>query len=250
MRGQGRPRRQKRLSALFPSSAAARGTAARTPFVLLIVVLLGSGLITLLLLNSALNQGSFALDKLERETGELTDEQQALQQEVDASSAPDALERRARELGMVPGGSPVFLLPDGRVLGRPHTATSQGAPLSTSAKPSAAALLGAAALTPRSGPSAPSAPSALFVPPAPPVAPPSVEPPVPVGSVTLAPEGTPRPAGPHGTPAASASAAPQAPRAAPASPATATPHVPFASTAPTAPAWGAAPAPSPTTFGR
>ncbi|WP_407286178.1 FtsB family cell division protein [Streptomyces sp. BP-8] len=247
MRGQGRPRRQKRLSALFPSSAAARGTAARTPFVLLIVVLLGSGLITLLLLNSALNQGSFELDKLERETGELTDEQQALQQEVDASSAPDALERRARELGMVPGGSPVFLLPDGRVLGRPHTATSQGAPLSTSAKPSASALLGAAALT---APSDSSAPSALFVPPAPPVAPPSIEPPVPVGSVTLAPESTPRPAGPHGTPTASASAVSPAPRAAPASPATATPYVPFASGAPTAPAWVPAPAPSPTTSGR
>ncbi|MFE1776371.1 septum formation initiator family protein [Streptomyces sp. NPDC059008] len=244
MRGQGRPRRQKRLSALFPSSAAPRGTAARTPFVLLIVVLLGSGLITLLLLNSALNQGSFELDKLERETGELTDEQQALQQEVDASSAPDALERRARELGMVPGGSPVFLLPDGRVLGRPHPATSQGAPLSSSAKPSAAALLRAAALT---APSASSAPSALSAPAAPPVAAPSVEPPVPVGSVTLAPESTPPAAGAHATPA---SAAPPAPEAAPASPASATPRIPFGIGAPTAPVWGSAPAPSPTTSGR
>ncbi|MFE0191791.1 septum formation initiator family protein [Streptomyces sp. NPDC058989] len=241
MRGQGRPRRQKRLSALFPSSAAPRGTAARTPFVLLIVVLLGSGLITLLLLNSALNQGSFELDKLERKTGELTDEQQALQQEVDASSAPDALERRARELGMVPGGSPVFLLPDGRVLGRPHPATSQGAPLSSSAKPSAAALLRAAALT------APPAPSALSAPAAPPVAAPSVEPPVPVGSVTLAPESTPPATGAHATPA---SAAPPAPEAAPASPASATPRIPFGIGAPTAPVWGSAPAPSPTTSGR
>ncbi|GAU68258.1 16S rRNA methyltransferase RsmH [Streptomyces sp. NBRC 110611] len=134
MRGQGRPRgRQKRLSGLFPSSAAP-GTAARTPFVLLVVVLLGSGLITLLLLNSALNQGSFELSELERRTAELRDEQQALQQEVDASSAPGALERRARELGMVPGGAPVFLLPDGRVLGKPGVATSQGARLSTPAK--------------------------------------------------------------------------------------------------------------------
>ncbi|WP_328687395.1 septum formation initiator family protein [Streptomyces caniferus] len=138
MKGQGRPRgRQKRLAALFPSGGGSAGTAARTPFVVLIVVLLGSGLITLLLLNSALNQGSFELSKLEKKTDELTDEQQALQQEVDAYSAPGALERRARRLGMVPGGSPAFLLPDGTVRGRTSEATSEGAPLSTSAEPSA-----------------------------------------------------------------------------------------------------------------
>ncbi|MGI5257317.1 septum formation initiator family protein [Streptomyces angustmyceticus] len=138
MKAQGRPRgRQKRLTVLLPSGGGSAGTAARTPFVVLIVVLLGSGLITLLLLNSALNQGSFELSKLEKTTDELTDEQQALQQEVDAYSAPGALERRARRLGMVPGGSPAFLLPDGTVRGRTGPATSQGAPLSTSAEPSA-----------------------------------------------------------------------------------------------------------------
>ncbi|KOT64126.1 hypothetical protein ADK43_06505 [Streptomyces rimosus subsp. rimosus] len=102
------------------------GTPARTPFVLLVVVLLGSGLITLLLLNSALNQGSFELSKLEKRTDELKDEQQALQQEVDAFSAPGALEQRARELGMVPGGSPAFLEPDGTVRGKPSKAGGGG----------------------------------------------------------------------------------------------------------------------------
>ncbi|MFI8823009.1 septum formation initiator family protein [Streptomyces sp. NPDC053431] len=99
-------------------------TAARTPFVLLVVLLLGGGLITLLLLNSALNQGSFKLSELKRKTTELTDEEQALQRDVDDSSAPDALERRARELGMVPGGSPAFLDPDGTVRGVPSEAVS------------------------------------------------------------------------------------------------------------------------------
>lgn len=93
---------------------------------LLVVVLLGSGLITLLLLNSALNQGSFELSKLEKRTDELKDEQQALQQEVDAFSAPGALEQRARELGMVPGGSPAFLEPDGTVRGKPSKAAGGG----------------------------------------------------------------------------------------------------------------------------
>nr|WP_308218183.1 septum formation initiator family protein [Streptomyces sp. RKCA744] len=92
---------------------------------LLVVVLLGSGLIALLLLNSSLNQGSFDLSKLEKQTKELTDERQALQQDVDKLSAPAALERRARALGMVPGGSPVFLGPDGKVSGVPAPATGQ-----------------------------------------------------------------------------------------------------------------------------
>lgn len=93
------------------------GQAARTPFVLLVVALLGGGLISLLLLNSALNQGSFQLSKLKRETTTLTDEEQALQRDVDGYSAPDALQRRAHELGLVPGGSPVFIGADGKVAG-------------------------------------------------------------------------------------------------------------------------------------
>ncbi|MDF6021645.1 septum formation initiator family protein [Streptomyces sp. JH34] len=111
-----------RLARLMPSGPS---TAARTPFVLLVVLLLAGGLISLLLLNSALNEGSFRLSKLKRETTELTDEQQALQRDVDSYSEPDALERRARELGMVPGGSPAFLNQDGTVSGVPERATAQ-----------------------------------------------------------------------------------------------------------------------------
>lgn len=113
------PQRLAQLTRLVP---AGNSTAARTPFVLLIVVLLGSGLLALLLLNASVNQGSFELGKLKKQTRELTDEQQALQQEVDAFSAPGALDRRARELGLVPGGSPAFLLPDGTVRGVPEPA--------------------------------------------------------------------------------------------------------------------------------
>ncbi|MFF9864374.1 septum formation initiator family protein [Streptomyces sp. NPDC013953] len=103
-------------------------TAARTPFVLLVVLLLGGGLITLLLLNSSLNEGSFKLSELKKRTTELTDQEQELQRDVDDRSAPDALERRARELGMVPGGSPAFLDPDGTVRGVPAPATAPPAP--------------------------------------------------------------------------------------------------------------------------
>ncbi|QKV95476.1 septum formation initiator family protein [Streptomyces sp. NA02950] len=106
-------------------------TARRAPFVLLVVVLLGSGLIGLLVLNSSLNQGSFEVSRLEKQTDELTDDRQALEQDVDRLSAPGALERRARELGMVPGGSPAFLKPDGTVSGVPAPATAQPTTLGT-----------------------------------------------------------------------------------------------------------------------
>lgn len=103
-------------------------TAARAPFVILVVTLLAGGLISLLLLNAAVNQDSFRLNKLEKETTDYTDEQQQLQQEVDQYGAPGTLERKARELGMVPGGNPAFLNPDGTVRGDPQRATAPPAP--------------------------------------------------------------------------------------------------------------------------
>jgi hypothetical protein len=108
---------------------AATATAARTPFVVLVVTLLAGGLVSLLLLNSAVNRDSFQLDKLQKETTGYTDEQQQLQQEVDGYSAPGDLERRAQQLGMVPGGNPAFLNPDGTIRGAtPDPATAPPAP--------------------------------------------------------------------------------------------------------------------------
>ncbi|MEU9316513.1 septum formation initiator [Streptomyces sp. NPDC048295] len=128
--------RAARLARLLPAGPS---NAARTPFVLLVVVLLGGGLITLLVLNSALNEGSFRLSELKKRTTGLTDEQQALQRDVDNYSKPDALERRARELGMVPGGSPAFLNPDGTVRGVPAETTAEPVPAPPPAKNSAPA---------------------------------------------------------------------------------------------------------------
>ncbi len=79
--------RAARLAKLFPPGSN-RGQAARAPFVLLVAVLLGGGLIGLLVLNSALSEGSFQLDDLKQQTKELTDEEQALQRDIDAYSAP------------------------------------------------------------------------------------------------------------------------------------------------------------------
>ncbi|MGP3685439.1 hypothetical protein ACTVZO_12130 [Streptomyces sp. IBSNAI002] len=141
------------------------GQAAKMPFVLLVVALLGGGLISLLLLNSALNEGSFQLSRLKKETTALTDEEQALQRDVDGHSAPDALQRRAQELGLVPGGSPVFIGPDGKIAGTPAEAEPPPPPPSPSASPPAsppgspaappAAVPGSGGTTPPQSPSQP-----------------------------------------------------------------------------------------------
>nr|WP_232792241.1 septum formation initiator [Actinacidiphila yeochonensis] len=126
-------------------------TAARTPFVVLVVALLGGGLITLLLLNSAVNSDSFKLDKLKDRTTGYTDEQQQLQQEVDGYSAPGQLSQRAQQLGMVPGGVPAFLGPDGTVHGSPTPATAPPSPPPSPAPTAADPTTPSGALAPPAG---------------------------------------------------------------------------------------------------
>ncbi|WP_329584106.1 cell division protein FtsL [Kitasatospora sp. NBC_01250] len=129
-----------------------RGGRGRMPFAVLMVLLLASGLLGLLMLNTALNEGSFELTKLQKQTNTLTDQQQSLQQQIDHAAAPDALERSARQLGMVPGGDPAFLQDDGKVLGSPGPA-----------KDSPPVKRSGADLWPAAGPSAP-APAAAPAP--------------------------------------------------------------------------------------
>ncbi|MCY0942762.1 hypothetical protein [Streptomyces antarcticus] len=176
--------------------AGSAGQAARMPFVLLVVALLGGGLISLLLLNSALNEGSFRLSKLKKETTVLTDEEQALQRDVDAHSAPDALQRRAQELGLVPGGSPVFISPDGKVAGAaapaevpppPSPAPSQGQAPAQGQVPAQAPSQTPGAPPQAAGPSSSPAPA--------PAAPPPAAPP---GQAPAAPSGSQQPSQPPG----------------------------------------------------
>jgi hypothetical protein len=77
--------------------------------VVLVLAVLTLGLIGLLLLNTALQQGSFALDELETKTATLRDRQTALAEDVAARGAPAALAEQARRLGMVPVEDPQFV---------------------------------------------------------------------------------------------------------------------------------------------
>jgi hypothetical protein len=92
-----------------------RGGAA---FVIICATLLASGLIGLLLLNTALAQGSFTLHDLRTTSDQLTDAQGALSQSLDASKSPANLAKKAADMGMVPAESAAFLrLSDGKVIG-------------------------------------------------------------------------------------------------------------------------------------
>ena len=81
----------------------------KAPFVVLVLLVLGMGLVGLLVLNTSLQQASFELTDLERETAVLRDRQTALAEEAARRAAPGSLADRARSLGMVPNQSPVFL---------------------------------------------------------------------------------------------------------------------------------------------
>jgi hypothetical protein len=107
-----------------------RSQAARTPFAVVLVVLLGGGLLGLLLLNTLVAQGSFTLHDLSTRSRALELREQQLAGQVQAQQAPGQLAARASALGMVPGGAPAFLrLTDGRVLGSPTKGKAAVKPL-------------------------------------------------------------------------------------------------------------------------
>jgi len=121
--GPGRPRTPARPPLrVVPRRA---NQAAKAPFVVLVVALLGGGLVGLLLLNTALAQGSFTVDDLKQRNTALADHQQEVQRQVARLSSPQVLSRRARQLGMVSGGTPAFVDPrDGAVRGQPTPAAA------------------------------------------------------------------------------------------------------------------------------
>jgi hypothetical protein len=99
-----------------------RGDAA---FGITCALMLAAGLIVLLLLNTALAQGSFILHDLRTSSNKLTDVQDALDLSVEASSSPANLASRAVSMGMVPSQSAAFLrLSDGAVIGVASPATA------------------------------------------------------------------------------------------------------------------------------
>ena len=124
----------------------------RTLFVLTCLLLLVGGLISLLIVNTSLAQGSFRMHDLRATSAGLSEQAQALREDIALRESPQQLSVAASALGMVPSGSVAFLrLSDGAVLGvakpapappRPTVAPSpsatKAATTATTAAPTAA----------------------------------------------------------------------------------------------------------------
>ncbi|MFY9220732.1 MAG: hypothetical protein WAO40_09355 [Candidatus Nanopelagicales bacterium] len=89
-------------------------------FAILVVSVLTAGLLTMLMVNTALAQGAFVESDLQQQRTQLLEAEQALRAELAVAEAPTQVEASARELGMVPQDVPVFVrLSDGAILGNP-----------------------------------------------------------------------------------------------------------------------------------
>ena len=103
-----------------------RQQAPRVPFVALVGTVLLTGILGLLLFNTSMQQGSFAASSLEARATSLEARQQTLQMQIEELRDPQRVARKARALGMVSAGAPVFLdLSDGSVLGDPVVASAE-----------------------------------------------------------------------------------------------------------------------------
>jgi hypothetical protein len=68
-----------------------------------------AGLLALLVINTALARDAFVLGQLKQQAQLLTDQREAILQEVAAKSSPDKLAQSASELGMLASINPRFL---------------------------------------------------------------------------------------------------------------------------------------------
>lgn len=114
----------------------------RTPFVLLVMLLLAVTLVATLWLSTAATADSYRLQGAHEVARHLTERSESLGRQVAALETAPELARRARELGMVPAGDAARLVvqPDGGVIlvGQPRRATAPAPPPAAPAPPPAA----------------------------------------------------------------------------------------------------------------
>lgn len=94
--------------------------AGRGVFILFVAGVLAAGLLVMLIINTSLAQGAFAVTELQKQIDILSEQDQALTREIANASGPVVLETAARSLGMVPNANPVFIdVEAGEILGKP-----------------------------------------------------------------------------------------------------------------------------------
>ena len=111
------------------------------------MALLVVGLLTLLILNTQLAQGTYVLKDLGKREVALIDQKLELNRSIDAQRSPGSLAAKAKALGMVPASSMAFIeLESGKIIGE--------------ARPAGAAPAAPAPATPAPAAPVPAAPAA------------------------------------------------------------------------------------------
>ena len=99
------------------------------PFALLITAIIAATLTAMLVLNIQMSSTSYELTRLEARSQRLTEQQQALAERNEQLGTPQELDRRAREIGMVPMQEPAYIdLATGTVIGGSGADASEAAP--------------------------------------------------------------------------------------------------------------------------
>lgn len=114
-----RPQPKRGLRLVAPVANRAR----RLPFVVVLLAVIGTDLVGLILISTAMQAQTFELADLTAEARELETAQESLQREVSELESPENLGPLAVAHGMVPSQTPVYLqLSDGTVKGSPKPA--------------------------------------------------------------------------------------------------------------------------------
>lgn len=109
----------KRLRLVAP----ARSDASRTPFVVVVILVISLGLVGLIFMSTVMQGQAFELAKLDRQAATLQTQQESLSHDLTAMKSPAGLAAAAMRYGMVPNANPVFLrLRDGKVIGKAEPA--------------------------------------------------------------------------------------------------------------------------------
>lgn len=108
-------REQRRDRWLRPVQERAAATGFRAPFVLMVMSLLGIGLVTSLWLTTAAAADSVRLEQIRKEARAQAELVELLRREVASKESPAELDRKAKEMGLVPVTDPAMLVqkPDG-----------------------------------------------------------------------------------------------------------------------------------------
>ena len=83
--------------------------AAQRTFAIFIATIFTAGLLTLLVVNTALAKDAFLLKQLKQEAQSLTDQREAILRQVAQKASPEKLAEQASKLGMIASTNPKFL---------------------------------------------------------------------------------------------------------------------------------------------